>query len=492
MRGIILAGAMVILLSAVASAKPLIGIAGVESYTPRGNRISALLESHLVNISDSIGIFEMVNPRLLKEQLSRFNCLEEKCLVRFGKNAGFGLLVRGRVRDRGSSLILDMAAYGTDIPHSGKLIYRRTVEVPVVRGHGTREYSYICEEHAGFFYSEVLKRYRDPVFAEKDGKGAVRFDAKINGTYTVYKMEESSLSVKPFAKKGRFSMANGRIKSGEYVLTAENFILKEYRDKAAFLNEFYYGRKKEIVIRNPRLYDLFYAIFLSGPASATMPLTAPFVGYYGNADWTGISLWAINSAPYIYLEIDGLTNYYKNYHQRRKDTPRDVLTRFYFAWYMFGAGGTPLVVDALAHTYLNRAANYQGIQPLLGNNYIAAYLSLVSGGGGLFYKGHRHWGYLYFHLNNVLVYLTIREFTGTRRYDPLRNTYRRGGYDEKMAYTWVGILGAVKIAEIIHVVFTRTRLRNGRIIREKDFMEPVVYTGYSGEAVFGLCHTMKF
>ena len=187
---------------------------------------------------------------------------------------------------------------------------------------------------------------------------------------------------------------------GGIEITPESYIITGFKKEALSLEKYYTGRKREIVFAGQSFYDTMYIALLTPFASASMPVASPFLGHYMNNDWSGLGLWMLNAPPYLYMEARGFINSPSRLRGRHEDISRDDKALNYFAWYMAAAGGLPLFIDACAHSYLRQGAYFTGDTGLLGNNATAAYLSLVSNGGGMFYRGNRYWGYFYFHLNN--------------------------------------------------------------------------------------------
>ncbi len=142
-----------------------------------------------------------------------------------------------------------------------------------------------------------------------------------------------------------------------------------------------------------------------------------------------------------------------------------------------------MVIDAFAHNSLFLASGFQGIQPYVGHNQSAVYLSLISGGGGFFYKGRRLEGYSYFHLNNILLYMTIKEFTSAKGASKSEH--------KKKAYAYLGGFGLLKAIEITHVLLIKENIRNGTLLEETGGFEPVVYSFKSGPN-FGGQYVYKF
>ncbi len=205
-----------------------------------------------------------------------------------------------------------------------------------------------------------------------------------------------------------------------------------------------------------------------------MPFVAPYQGYFMNNDWTGLAMWALNGIPYLYLEYDGLTNrpseIRKNYKDDKtyKTISRDIFTNNRFGLYMLFTGGISLFVDAFSHDYLHKASNFETKNDFLGNTATAIYLSIVSGGGGQFYRGNRYWGYFYFHLNNILLYKTFQAFSSKETYNATTDRYEKHAIDRTKAYTYLSIFAGVKIIEILHTIFTKEDISNGEIIEESS------------------------
>ncbi len=485
--------------TALHASRPLAGVTGVTADSPRGMGMARLLETHLGNILGSTGVFDQVNVPLLKDQLNKFNCLEDSCVLRFAREAKIGLIIRGSLKDNGDSHILDLYALGTAPPHNGRVVYRMRVRLPASgAGLSAREFSYIYEEQAAQFLSVLLGRYRFPLQIKKEGDGVtVPYDRQISGTFEVCRFEEGyeeTDEVRPFRRVGRITLKGGVLAgpSGGWSYRKGDFILYGRRDQGEYLKNYYYGRKKEIVFEKPTVDDTLYMMLFTVPGSATMPVVAPLVGYYGSGDYQGLGLWAVNAAPYLYLEYDGLKNRPKKYEENGRDIPRERTARYHFGLYMLLAGGMSLFVDAFSHDYLGKAAYYQGSQPLMGNSLSAAYLSLICGGGGHFYRGYRLWGYLYFHTDNLLVYATLREFSRSRTYNPSTGSYDKGDINKRRAYGLLGALCAVKAVEITHVLLLKDRIRSGRVLEERYALEGIFRDEEDGGMILGASVAYRF
>ena len=420
-----------------------------------------LLAKHLYNIIRTTDILSPVDPVSLGEQLSRFGIQDESGQLRFARSAGVNLVVRGRIENKNSGLILDLYAFGLDLPHNGRMIYRYTATIPLMRPYGARDYSYICEEHAGRFLSGLFGVWRNPVRARSEG-GVLHFPGIPDGRYGFYRQVDGDDSPVRIGEIEVHNQVAGMSVNGQPA--ADNdVIFIDHRKEADFLSDFYYGRKREIVLGTPDIEDTLLTVVLTAPASASMPLAAPVLGYYRSGDWTGLGLWAVNAAPWLFLEGRGFFNRPGSLRDEHRKVPSSVRTGYVFAWYFGVAGGVSLFVDAFSHSYLREASDYNGKKMFMGNRATAIYLSLVSGGGGHFYKGHRMWGYLYFHLNNILMYGTIMSFLPEQHYDSSTGKYHSDSINTRNAILFCTALGIAKTVEIIHLLYQKDNIDNGTV-----------------------------
>jgi hypothetical protein len=486
---LVLAGA-----AARADDKPLVGIAAIRGNSPRAMALTTFLENTMVRMVENTGVFRPVNPALLRDELNKFGCTSERCLLGFARDAGLNCIIRGDFDDMNDFIVLSLKAYGTDIPYQNRMIYQYTVRIPMAGKYGPAEYSNITEEHSVIFFAKLMARYQAPLYLEPESDTALKVKQAISGSYVLYRLEpaKEKNSFRGIRKIGTVRVMNGLItKTGSHAQPGD-FILTGFRDKADFLEEYSYERKHELVFKKPDPIDTLFAFLLTGPASATMPIIAPFVGYYRSSDWQGLALWVFNATPYLYLEINGLANYWSNYYKKKKTVPQEVQAQYYFGLYTLCAGGMSLFADAFSHSIMVKASNYQGIQSFMGNPVTAGYLELVAGGAGLFYRGHRLWGYLYYHADNLLLYFTIREFCPEKKYNKLTRSFFKDRINKTRAYSLLSAACAVKIAGILHAVLIKDDIGNGDIIEEGHGIEPIVYAGEGTDLKYGLQYSYRW
>lgn len=479
---------LILLLLTVKAAQsaPLAAVSYISYNSQRARAISILLEQHAIEILKKYG-FETINQGLISKEIEKNACFEESCQLRFASNAQIDLLISGTVEDRGEYITVTLKSFGPGKPLNGRLVFSRTVRIPVTGSVNAREFSLICEENAALFIASTLQSFTcaSPLIKKDTGYVA---DSPVTGRYNIYYADASGNLV----KSGECTINKGTLESVEGNINAGAFILADFFLQAGEIEEYYAQRKQEIVFQKANLYDTLFIILTTPLASASMPFSAPALGYYTFGDWGGMGLWAINAWPYLYLEAKGFMESPENLKHERKDITRDDRAANYFAWYMLLAGGMPLFIDAYAHQYLTDASLFIGQQRFLGSNYTAGYLALVSNGGGLFYKGHRGWGYFYFHLNNALLYMTIRELSVPENYDASSGTYSKGERNTERALVYGSILAASKIIEITHTLITGTDLECGETVDEYIIPQPLFTLDSSGSPVYGISLTLRY
>jgi hypothetical protein len=465
---------------------PLAGAAVITSNSPRTAMITTLLEDNFARVLESTGAFKTVNPALLREELQKHGCVDEQCILGFAADAGMGLFIRCDFDDATDFIILRMTAYGLGIPYQRQTVYTRAVRIPMKGKFGAAEYNAITEEHAAQFVSKLMAGYRSPVGITRGSDGKFRADRIISGTHDIYRSNGTG-SMRSFSRTGSAVFKSGTVTSADAPLQDGDFLLSGFGDVPKKMETFFYGRKHEAVFKKPEFKETIYALLLTGPASATMPIISPLLGYYRGNDWQGLALWTFNLAPYLYLELNGMSNYWANYYKKKKTVPRDVQAQYYFGLYMLCAGGASLFTDSFAHTMLKNAADFQGgPQSMLGNSVTAGYLALIAGGAGHFSRGDRLWGYLYYHADNLLLYFMIREFCPEKKFMPLTRTFSTAKINPGRAYSLLAATCAVKIAEVVHAIFARDRIENGELLDEGYTLEPVLYAGDDAGLRLGL------
>ena len=485
----ILSFILLILLAVPVTAKPLAGIVFFDYNSSRGEIFASLIEKHSINILNNSGIFSTINEGIINRELKKFTCIDEKCILNFAENAGIDLIIRGKITDNGDYAILTLDAFGTGIPFNKKLIYSYKVKIPAHDSITPRGYSLICEEHSGIFISKILGIFKFPVeLTVEEGTVKVTTELDVNGLHRIFSPDVSG----NLQASGILDFKNNRADPAGHIISGGEMIFLQFQKEGGNLYRYYVDGKKDLVFEEPSLYDTLFVFFFTIPGSATMPFTAPFLGYFNNDDWQGLGLWTLNASPYLYAEARGFINSPSRLKKDKKNISKDDRALNYFAWYMLLAGGTPLFIDSFASKYLYDASSFKEKQGLMGNPYTAAYLAAVSNGGGMFYRGHRSWGYFYFHINNILLYSMLREFSRPETYDISADQYSKGDNNKKRGALFASALAISKTAEIVHSIIIKDRIKNGNV--ESEYIIPEIFMTLDSRnnPVYNLGFSLKF
>lgn len=471
-------------------AKPVAGVASISWDTTRSMTIAALIEQHTLTILKERTSFNTIGPGIINRELTKFECFDEKCISTFARNAGINLIINGSVQDRDTYLLITLRSYGVNRVHEGKLLYSYTVKIPLEYPAGSREFSLICEEHSALFLSATLSSFLHDIKITAAGNTLNALsEIKLNGEYTLYRKDNNGR----LYKNGTITLTDNHANTEqEQTLEDDLFIIYSYKQESIEIKKHYRERKREILFHDRSIKDTLYIALLTPFASASMPFASPFLGYYMNNDWYGLGLWMVNATPYIYMEARGLYYSPSRLREMNEDITRDDAALHYFGWYMALAGGLPLFIDSYANNYLTQASYYSGETRLLGNNVTAAYLSLVSNGGGMFYKGRRGWGYFYFHLNNILLYSTIREFSTPEEYNPSTDSYIKKNTNSRNGKKLCAVLAVSKLIETVHTLVSSNDLESGCDIEEYIIPEPFFSFDDNNSPVYGLSLNYRF
>ena len=477
---------LLILTVKAAYSAPLAAVSYISYNSQRAHALSVLFEQHHIEILKKNG-FETINQGQISREIEKNSCFEESCLLRFAWNAEIDLMISGSVEDRGDYISVTLKSYGTAPPYNSRLILSKTFIIPAASNLTAREFSLICEENSALFIASTLRSFVSRSFiTQKDN--VYKADGAVTGRFNLY----FSGSEGNVVQAGECSVKDGIVEPLDVDIPAGAFILIDYFSTAQNIEEYYADRKREIVFQKANIYDTLFIILTTPVASATMPFAAPLFGYYTFGDWSGMGLWALNAWPYMYIEAKGFIDSPENLKKEKRDITRDDRAANYFAWYMALAGGMSLFMDAYAHQYLKDASLFIGQQRFLGSNLTAGYLALVCNGGGQFYKGHRGWGYFYFHINNALLYMTLREASRPEHYDETSGRYIRGKRNTDRALVYGTALAVSKIVEITHTLLTGTDLESAETVDEYIIPGPLFTLDSSGSPVYGLCLTLRY
>jgi hypothetical protein len=475
----------IVLFSFPVYAKPKAGFGIIRGYSSDENYLATLIRGHCVNISTSLGIFDIINPDNLLQQLQRLPCDEEQCILQFAKQADLQIIVLGTVERSAGGYTITINAYGLDMPYYGKQFcsYSTTVAVNIL-DKADREASYIAEEIASRFMAKLCEQYTVPMTIKNN---TITGDYTITGRFTYYTVQAMYQDYTVLIPAGTIEVNKNTIAGS---VPDGCVILIDFKKEADNIKQFYYGRKQEIVFKKPQAEDSCILMAFSVPASASMPVVVPLFGYYANEDYSGLLLWAGNVLPYVGFELWGIVNRPAELKKQYEDISRNQLAAYYFAWYMLLVGGMPSFVDAFSHQYLQQARYYAGQVPTMGSRTTEVYLALLGSGSGMFYKGNRLWGYVYFHLTNMCVYGLLYNYAKPLHWDETSNRYIRGSSHSKPMYVFAGLLSLIKIVEIVHTISVPYALSVTSEITDVDVLPHYQINAY--EKVIGISCAMHF
>ena len=210
--------------------QPTVGILKLKSNTVRGFNLVDIIDRQLGNVLVTYGQFDIVKSQDLRASLEKEGCVGEGCILDFALRAGITILVRGEIDDRGDSVYLHLVAQGAFTSNGGKILVDYFVQIPMDSDVTRRREIYLIEEQIGKFASKLMASYGETI--------------------------------------------------GSQFLT----------NSSTSVDEFYFGRKKEIVFPKSDIESALFAVLFTVPASATMPVASPLMGYYKNGDWSGLGL----------------------------------------------------------------------------------------------------------------------------------------------------------------------------------------------------------
>ncbi|MDA3901339.1 MAG: hypothetical protein PF637_12580 [Spirochaetes bacterium] len=481
----ILSLAMIIFLfPAAGMASPLIVSTGLHSDSARSSLLVSLFETHFTNLVRIGGDFDPVKPESLMPQLRDNNLLEDSALMRFARTSGIDIVVRGSVLDRGDSVIVDLYALSYDVPFNGNVVARYTVTISFKNvEYSARELSYCMEEHTGRFLAELYSEYSFPVRV-KIRNGVLEYDdfPLKEKRYDLYHIKDESRATVRFSRESSLAVKNRTLVPDGFVQDGNYFVLRTFKDEAAFLEEFYYGRKKEIVFRPVTLEETLFTALATPLIGILSPIAAPAT-YYSSSDYEGLGLWALNNAPYMYIGIQGLLNRPTVLREDKKNISKFQKSSFYFGLYYFLGAGASMYADSAGARAAQSAAAYNTVDPYMGSDYSALYFSILGSGGGHFYKGYRGWGYLFFHLDNTLLFTSLYYLLDEERYDG--SSYSRSSSDKTYGYIAAGAALLVRAFEVYHCSTLKFNIQNGTLSDSSVSLVPIVSTDPNGSLIAG-------
>gem|GEM_PF-2838265 len=473
-RIIIIIIAVVSIKTVYVYAEPLIGCTLIETNSGRTSALKEMFISSIGRFCETFRGGDLVNSNLLDDQIRRFGCTDERCLLSFMRDAKIDILISGSIQEKDNSIVFNIIARSYNNPFHGKPICTRTSVVQVSSKAAVRELGYIAQEEAALLLADVYSEYVKLLPVKKSDNGTSSVNEDISGNFDFYivtaKGDDGELTQKSGSVKIEHGILNSAAKINETC-----YIGKTYKKESEEVKTYIYGRKKEIVTETKTLEHSLFAIPLVPFLSISSPITIP-VGYYSNADYAGLSIAVINSAPWWYTSFNGLNRNFWNLRHARSELKKHDDGKYLFALYTLSFGSSGYVIDMMARESLSKARRYEERVPYICNDYTAVTLSIVAPGGGMFYRGNRLCGSIYYQMDNLLAYLTIKSFAEKKH---------------RKSASYMTALVSVKIIEAIHAGLSGDPIMSGDIAGAADIL-PVVQCDADGSFRAGMTALVRW
>lgn len=477
------------------SAAPLVGSVGISYNSTRGQQLSVYFEKHFADLVKITGAFDQVNPQELQSQLADFNLTSEKDRINFAKKAGIQIIAGGSIDDRTDYLKLHLYAIAYDVPHNGNVIanYKKTITLKG-KNYSLIKLGFIMEEHTAAFLSMIAKNYQEPVFLTKKNFRLEFVDPAApasleKGTYPLYAVKKRSDEMVHFSESGNASYDGSRLSTTTSLYEKEYFICRRFTRVSDYLDDFYYGRKREVVQLSEPIEETAITIAGTPFISILSPVIAP-LSYYMTGDFQGLGLWAVNNSPYLYISANAQINNIDKMKDNHENISQAEKGAYYFSYYYFLAAGASMYVDAAAHYANSQASEFNAPVAYMGNSKTALYFSILGNGAGHFYKGHRGWGYLYFHADNLLVLGALYYLSAPEEYND--GTYVSQDADPFTGYMLLGAACGVRVIEVFHALSLNFNIKNGAYASSSVDMKPFFSLDSQNQPVAGLSVEQSF
>lgn len=452
------------------------------SASARASIITAVVRSsadspRAVSVRDSAGLalerftsfapsIVFVNQELINDQMKKYSCGDESCLLSFARDAKIDCLIFVTASEGPEGIRIGFTARVPGVPYGGKAV--KSYSALLSKSGIAREaLTAATEEHAGKFIALLLRSIRLPVPVSVNG-GKLTLGEELSGKYEVFRKIPGSPLF--YETQGFDDFTKGVSAGSSYNQADAYFVLRDFAREGASFDEYLYGRKHEMLFSGSEGMTQYKVLFYVPALSAVSPIALP-LGYYRNADYPGLFFSGCAMTPWGIVTAKYLKNAYwdKDTHLTQKEKGSRN-----FGLYWIFAGNSSLVVDMYAHEALDAAANYRPTE-YLGGNATAVGLSILTPGGGMFYRGERLYGHLYYQAGNFLMYKTLLSFSSGERFNSDTGRYEKVKADRKKASAWLAGLIVLKGGEILHTVLTRDAVEAKHTVAQIEFQPLLEY-----------------
>lgn len=430
--------------SIIAYADPLIGCTLIETNSARTATFKDMFVSSISQFCETFGTGETVNSALLDDQVKKFGCTDDRCLLSMMRDAKINILITGSIKEKNDRLEINIVAKSYDNPFHGKAIITWRNSIAANAKISIREIGYIAQEEAALFLSALFEEYVTLLPVKSDDPGNMIIAQKLSGEFDIYRVISSGDDGLFTVKEDAVRVENGKVMA-KIDMGKGLFVAKSFKKESDNIYQYIYGRKKEIVCEPRKFEHSLFSIPIIPFLSVSSPISIP-AGYYMNSDYHGLAISVVNSSPWWYFSWKGLGGKISNLKNAGSELKRHDDGKYLFALYTAAFGSCGYVIDMMAQDSLKKAGSYRERVPYICNDFTAVTLSLLVPGGGMFYRGNRLWGSIYYQIDNGLAYVTIRNIAERK--------------NNKTAYCLSALI-AVKAIEVIHSSFMRDEIFTG-------------------------------
>lgn len=404
-------------------------VAGYEFDSPRGAIITKQMDYHFNNIFSNLDFIDYINPQDFRKYLIRDNLLNREQILQRSSEMNISITIFATIIDKNDTLHFSIIAFGNEFPHNGEIIAQMNKSITKIQNPSAKKYNLLSEDLCLQFSVKLLNNFKFPIKATSSSDSN-QFYSKQYDTY-------GKAFYTPIDK----------------FISKNSYYVKNYKNKSNDLNTRFYINKKKLIFQGNNLETNFFTALSTPLLSTITPISAPF-SYISNNDYSSLGLFIANSSPYYYIASQTYLRYPPSMIKNNQNISKLDNTFYYFTLYHTFSGGISFFIDSTATYALHEAGQYNSKIPYIGDEHLAIYFSIISGGGGHFYKGHRFKGILYYHLNNLTLLSGLYFISEKMSYSNSEQKYHSSGKDIKKASLCFSAFVILKTIEVIDIINT--------------------------------------
>lgn len=396
--------------------------AGFDFDSPRSSVLAKQIDYHLANIFLQNSNVDYIKSSDFQRYLKRDKIITYEKIIQTAYNLKIDIVIFCEIVDKNDKLHFSMTAFANNFPFNGSRLLTFNKSIELDSDYNSQNYNLITEDLCIQFVSRVFRKFLslEQLAAKKDTQ---MYKKVVNDDFVTFKKTD-------------------------IFVENETYYLKDYIEDADYLDSILYQKKTELVFSDASVEQRAFLMLSTPLFSLVSPIIVPF-SYLGQNDYSAFGIWALNSAPYYYMASQTFLRHPMSYRDYGGETKKLYKAGYCFSIYYLFAGSMPFLIDSIANPYLDSSSIYKKSPYFIGDEFSAVWFSLVSGGGGHFYKGYRLKGYLFFHLHNILLYSTLYNLMTNEIYDEKTGNYTHSGKKYNYAIISISSFAVIKIIEII-------------------------------------------